>query len=67
MATEPQNLIRLCPRCGSGGVQWCQISVRAYCHECKTWAPVNYGTEADGVRVWNRMVEKAHGAVNAAL
>lgn len=52
------RLVRLCPECGSGDVQFCNISVRPYCNECKTWAPVNFGKAADSIGMWNDRVKK---------
>jgi len=43
-----------CPRCTSGDLDWCQISVRAYCRECDWWAPVNIGSVEEGIRQLRR-------------
>ena len=48
------NLVRLCPNCGSGDVQWCNISVRPYCAECHTWGAVNFGSADDAIKAWNK-------------
>lgn len=48
-----------CPQCGSGDLQWEGISVRAYCNDCKWWAPTNYGSKEDGLLVLKKLQEKA--------
>jgi uncharacterized protein (DUF983 family) len=55
----PVFLVRLCPHCGSGDVQWCQISVRPYCADCGLWGAVNFGTADDAVRAWNDQLIRA--------
>ena len=47
-----------CPECGSGDVEYCQISKRFYCNECKYWQAINYGTKADAIRKWNKLSQK---------
>jgi len=42
-----------CPECEGGDVWFCEISVRPYCGDCHHWAPVNYGTKADAIVLWN--------------
>lgn len=54
----PKNLVRLCPNCGSGDVEFCAISVRPYCVECNHWGPVNFGTVDDAVSDWNAALSK---------
>jgi hypothetical protein len=55
---DPKNLVRLCPNCGSGDVEFCAISVRPYCVECNHWGPVNFGTVDDAVSDWNAALSK---------
>lgn len=50
----PKGLVRRCPECGSGDVEFCAISVRPYCAECNCWGAVNFGSAADAVREWNK-------------
>ncbi len=54
----PKGLIRSCPNCRGGHINWCNISVRPYCAECHTWGRINYGTVADAVGQWNQAVIK---------
>lgn len=42
-----------CPECEGGDVRFCEISVRPHCGDCHHWAPVNYGTKADAIALWN--------------
>jgi len=55
---EEEPHIENCPECGSGDVEYCQISKRFYCNECKYWQPINYGTKADAIRKWNELSQK---------
>lgn len=50
------KLIKVCPRCGSGDVRMCNISIRPYCNECHYWAPVNYGNEQHAIIEWNNFL-----------
>lgn len=54
----PKSLMAECPRCGSGDIDWCPISVRPYCAECSHWGAVNHGHPEDAVREWNAQVER---------
>lgn len=54
--SDRRTLIHLCPECGSGDVGWCSISVRPYCNECGTWAPVNFGSADESISAWNERV-----------
>jgi hypothetical protein len=58
VAEVPDNLIQLCPSCGSGDINWCAISNRPYCSDCHYWGGVNFGAGKDAVRSWNnRLLE----------
>ncbi len=48
-----------CPKCGSGDVNFCGISVRPYCNECGHWGRVNYGTQQDAIDNWNEASAKS--------
>lgn len=37
----------MCPQCGSGDMQWENISNRHYCRDCHYWEPVNFTTPAE--------------------
>lgn len=50
------ELIKICPQCGSGDVRFDEISVRPYCNDCHYWAPVNFGTAQDAIKKWNAML-----------
>jgi uncharacterized protein (DUF983 family) len=56
---QSKELIRLCPRCGSGDVHFDSVSRRPYCAECYHWGEVNLGTDADAVRRWNEAVKES--------
>lgn len=56
----PKNLVRTCPKCGSGDIEWEQISVRPHCRDCNYWPRPHHGTEKEMVKEWNRMVIEAH-------
>ena len=47
------ELIKTCPECGSGDVDFCQISVRPHCNECGYWSPINHGSKQDAIKLWN--------------
>lgn len=55
----PTELIRICPRCGSGDIMWCNISVRPFCDECKYWGAINYGPVQEAVDSWNKTVGRS--------
>lgn len=57
--TAVPGLIQKCPRCGSGDVEFCHISVRPYCRECNHWGAVNFGTVGDAVRAWNAALKRS--------
>lgn len=57
--SKPAHLIEICPECGSGDVRWCNVSVRPYCNDCKTWGPFNYGSADKAADDWNARVKKA--------
>lgn len=48
-----------CPKCGSGDVRWCNISVRPHCGDCGYWAPVNFGSAEEAVIAWNKKAKAA--------
>lgn len=53
--------IMCCPNCGSGDVNYCSISVRPYCNECKYWGSVNWnGTKHDAIKKWNKDAKAAN-------
>lgn len=52
------KLVRICPECTSGDVEFCNISVRPYCRECNHWSPVNFGTADDAINAWNSKLNK---------
>ncbi len=43
-----------CPRCGSGDVRWCGISVRPYCNECGHWGMAHHGNAEQAIERWNK-------------
>ena len=53
------KLIHQCPKCGSGDVEWCNISVRPYCNDCHYWGGVNYGSKNTAIANWNNSVVNA--------
>jgi hypothetical protein len=56
--TGNEELIRFCPECGSGDVDWCNISHRPHCNECRHWGPMNLGSDGDAIRNWNKRVSQ---------
>lgn len=62
MTKKEQALLkRQCPLCGSGDVEFCQISRRPYCNECRHWGRVNFGSDEDAIKEWNNQLEAANG------
>jgi len=49
-----KEILKPCPCCGSLDLQFCSISVRYYCRECRYWSPVNWGSKEDAIRAWNK-------------
>lgn len=59
MSNEVKNIIEQlnpCPQCGSGDITWCIISHRPYCRECNNWGAINFGSDEDAIRSWNRKI-----------
>lgn len=56
---KEEKLNQMCPECGSGDIGFCEVSVRPYCRECNHWAPVNCGSKADAIRLWNAKLEES--------
>jgi len=48
-----------CPNCTSGDMNWCSISVRAYCNECGWWSRINYGSTKEGLTNLIRLQERS--------
>ena len=61
------DFIKQCPKCGSGDVHFCNISIRPYCAECNHWGRVNFGSREDAIEEWNDVLRAAESTSFAFL